>query len=180
MEGRKCPKCGSYSVQCYHADVGGVEYYDEYTLHCKDCGYIERVGRSGGSPMSDNWVTECPYCGVGCYSHRVTPEGLWGYGQNYKPDYKPLFCFDVHSLLGGANELCIAVKDGKAILVAYGYEGPRIQLDLPVPDDSSLGFKIIESQRERVVIEVTVVTKKRLIVGCEGANLPIAKLEDFQ
>lgn len=58
-----CPRCGSPDTICLCQDVGGVEYYDEYTLYCKTCGYTEQRIEYGGSPLSSNFHTKCPFCG---------------------------------------------------------------------------------------------------------------------
>jgi len=67
-----CPKCGYSNATCSCRDVGGVEYYDEYTLYCEKCGYTASSIQYGGSPLSANWDTRCPFCGQDQRAH-----GLW-------------------------------------------------------------------------------------------------------
>lgn len=64
-----CPLCGEVG-KCSCGDVGGVEYYDKYVFNCNSCDYTDYHLEYGGSPVADNWVTTCPYCGKECYEHR--------------------------------------------------------------------------------------------------------------
>jgi len=72
----KCPKCGA-EAECFWRDVGGVEYYDEYTLVCENCGHVEKEIEYGGSPIAGNWVTCCPFCGKEYFRHPETPQRYW-------------------------------------------------------------------------------------------------------
>lgn len=204
METQKCSECDSSFVSCYHVDVGGVDYYDEYILHCKDCGNIKRSSQYGGSPNSDNWLTFCPYCGIDCHSHKGMPVGFMGFGKKYKPEYKPLFFFNC-----GSKEFCIATNNEKVFVVVYGYEEPKIKLELPVPhnndneglvyetwDNASINFNIVESNEVITIIDILVfeqkgywyygglddsippasVVRKRLSVAYNGSNLPVVNM----
>lgn len=72
-----CPKCGK-AAKCYFREVGGCDRYtDEYTLICSTCGHKEQVQISGGSPLGQNNVTECPYCRVDCSFHKKLPREYW-------------------------------------------------------------------------------------------------------
>ena len=88
IRGRLCPECGA-AGRCYYVDVGGVDYVDEYTLHCPDCGKITRETKSGGSPIVPNvnfppgLVTTCPFCGRTYSEHGATPKELQGYGDRF-------------------------------------------------------------------------------------------------
>jgi len=168
----KCSRCGG-SAKCYHQDVGGVEYYDEYVLYCFKCGLIERAMKYGGSPMSDNWGTDCPYCGVDCFSHEATPPRLCGYSTRYLPIFK----FKM-----GKREIWIVIYASAAtkeqiMLVSdpNGYTGLLVPLDLPVPhmegeisevdenkyhlyhsDELKLDFKVNQSDENQAEIEVSI------------------------
>jgi hypothetical protein len=65
----ECPHCAIRDAKCECKDVGGVEYYDEYSLTCGTCGYRATAVIHGGSPMSSDWDTECPYCGQNQRAH---------------------------------------------------------------------------------------------------------------
>jgi hypothetical protein len=122
----KCSECGS-PAKCFHQDVGGVDYYDEYVLWCDSCGKIERSLVYGGSPMNDNWLTSCTFCGADCFPHPGTPSELWGYSHRYLP----LFKFKIFGI-----EFCIAVRDEK-ILLETEFIWPYIpskELDIPLPN----------------------------------------------
>jgi len=161
----KCPACGG-PAKCYHQDVGGVEYYDEYVLYCPKCGRIERSTIYGGSPMSDNWGTNCPYCGVDCYSHPGTPPELWGYSFRYLP----LFKFNL-----AGKSFCIAIRDGKVELEAeYSFPFiPPMDLDIPIPynltsisttwetyDEVGLDFSMISSTDKTAEIRIRINERK--------------------
>lgn len=72
----RCSKCGAFA-KCYCRDVGGVNYEDEYTLHCENCGHTERESIPGGSPTQQNWPTKCPFCHRPNNEHPKTPKKLW-------------------------------------------------------------------------------------------------------
>lgn len=83
-------ECGSEDTLCCHADVGGVDYLDEFVLYCFDCGKIDRKDISGGSPMGEDWHNDCPFCGVSSCSHPSMPSCLNGWASHLDPkDYKP-------------------------------------------------------------------------------------------
>lgn len=63
-EDPKCPKCGNNAICLYMGDIGGVDYQDLYRLRCPCYGYEEDQCLYGGSPVSSNWPTNCPFCGV--------------------------------------------------------------------------------------------------------------------
>lgn len=63
------PKCENPGATCLWWDVGGVEYYDEFILYCKKCGYTESHIEYGGSQLSANWDTRCPFCGQDQLAH---------------------------------------------------------------------------------------------------------------
>lgn len=89
---RRCQNCGSTFIHCYHREVGGVDYEDEYTIFCKSCKYTDNKTLSGGSPVSGNWETDCPYCGKSCHGHPSelniiemddeTGDFMWRVGEN--------------------------------------------------------------------------------------------------
>ena len=165
----ECPKCHS-EAQCFHQDVGGVDYDDEYVLYCKTCGNIERVRRYGGSPVSDNWVTNCPYCGGDCFRHEGTPSELWGYSHRYLP----LYSFKAGEGKAGESRFRIALRDEKVVLERYPYlESGGIELGLPVPysndysspvcdkwDNLRLQFESVEVEPNQTVIGVRVLEQK--------------------
>ncbi len=68
----KCPKCGAKAECFYDADAGGVDYVDQYHLHCEHCGHYEEDWRYAGSPLNAiNMETNfnCPYCHKAAYEH---------------------------------------------------------------------------------------------------------------
>jgi hypothetical protein len=71
----KCPRC-NINLECFCNDVGGVDYIDEYILICRKCGFNETTCRSGGSPLGENWCTECPFCGKSNLEHSKLPTDL--------------------------------------------------------------------------------------------------------
>ena len=118
----KCPVC-LQKAECFHQDVGGVDYIDEYVLYCGSCGYIERRSVSGGSPLGDNWTTSCPFCGIECYAHQETPPQLRGYNKRY-------ILLHQFSVLDQLFQ--IAIRDEKIVLEAIT-QFPQVPLDLPLP-----------------------------------------------
>lgn len=61
----RCPQCGKNTLSCHYVgDVGGVDYLDEYEAHCSSCGFKKTELISGGSPVGQDWVTKCPFCGI--------------------------------------------------------------------------------------------------------------------
>lgn len=65
---RQCRNCQSTNTECFHKEVGGVDFLDEYTLVCKVCGHISSGLINGGT--YDNWHTNCPFCGESSETHR--------------------------------------------------------------------------------------------------------------
>jgi hypothetical protein len=66
-----CPKCHQETAHCAGQDIGsGNDFWDRYYLYCEHCGALEYVTKSGGQKDSmSEQSTDCPYCGVGVYSH---------------------------------------------------------------------------------------------------------------
>jgi ribosomal protein S27AE len=156
-----CPRCGSITP-CYTKDVGGVDYSDEYTRHCPNCGNITRGTKNGGSPLGENELTECPFCGRGTYAHEETPAELWGYIHRYLP---------LHSFDFGGWKMSIIVKDDHIVLKNETDDIPciEIQLNLPVPrkyskihttwehyDEIALTFENTHTENNIATIEVTI------------------------
>ncbi len=73
-----CPQCGG-GLKCFVRDVGGVSYYDEYSLTCEKCGLVGQEGFYGGHILSSDWHTNCPFCGKQETEHETTPERFWYY-----------------------------------------------------------------------------------------------------
>lgn len=79
MKGLLCPQCKKEEGMCYCYDVGGVDYHDEYTFFCNNCGYCKKETKYGGSPVAADWPTNCPFCDKPYNEHHGTPQELWGY-----------------------------------------------------------------------------------------------------
>ena len=57
---KPCDKCGEKQVYCGYADLGGVDYYDNYwhiCLSCLDAKHKEDYNQSGMEPAE----TPCPF-----------------------------------------------------------------------------------------------------------------------
>ena len=154
----RCPLCRQES-ECFHQDVGGVDYMDEYVLYCVSCGHTERRSVYGGSPLGNNWTTSCPFCGIECYIHEKTPPQLWGYSKRYLLLYQ----FSVSDQL-----LQIAIRDEKIVLETI-IQFPLIPLNLPLPynkdeigivseyyNSIGLDFKTLEAGTDYALIEISI------------------------
>jgi C4-type Zn-finger protein len=62
MSNVTCPQCGGIAHCQFTGDVGGVDYHDEYSLVCDLCGHQTTDTVYGGSPISSDGATECPFC----------------------------------------------------------------------------------------------------------------------
>lgn len=68
-----CPKCNA-EAECFGEDINNwVEFYWEYTLICGSCGSCDKATRYGGSRISVNWETICPFCGKKQSEHQKPP-----------------------------------------------------------------------------------------------------------
>ena len=57
-----CKKCGKSEVYCGHADLGHVDYYDNFwhiCLNCLDAKHIETYTGIGQETADD---LNCPFC----------------------------------------------------------------------------------------------------------------------
>ena len=193
-----CAGCGS-QAECFHRDLAGEDYNDEYTLYCKHCGHIERQTRYGGSSFASNWRTECPYCGVDCVAHESAPRELWGCARRFLP----LFKFKL-----AGKDFAIDVRDEKVEMKAI-YNRLRLpvkELDIPLPakkmpttrpdvfGEIKLEFSILDSGRISTEIKIliryrqysekfrkeppVILAKKRLLVTLEREDYFSAKWQE--
>jgi len=125
-----CPVCDSALCRCYHQDVGGVEYCDEYILHCQKCGNIERMDVYSGSP--------CPYCEKNCNEHPEAPLELRGHVKKYLPLY---------SFTLGKEDFRIVIRNKEIFIDSVPFNRfPSVELDIPVPYDRTKDSLICEDR----------------------------------
>lgn len=59
---KPCEKCGSKEVYCVHADLGGVDYYDNFWHVCLKCNSILEHVEYYESSYCAGPTPKCPFC----------------------------------------------------------------------------------------------------------------------
>ena len=69
MSTATCPNCGGVANCSYDGETGGrTDYCDYFSLHCPQCGHMEKRERWINLPLHTD--SECPYCGKKSRDHR--------------------------------------------------------------------------------------------------------------